>query len=315
MRKLIVKLFIKDHQNYQDNKVRVAYGKLSGIVGIVSNIFLTLVKIISGMIIGSLAIIADGINNLSDAGTSIITYVGFKLSSTPADKDHPFGHQRIEYVTGLIVAIFIFTVGLLLAYASIDKIINPKEIKFNWLIIVFLVISILIKIWQSRFYRQNGKLIKSEALIATSVDSLNDVFATSGVLLTGLIMIFFGINLDGYMSALVSIIIVFNGIKFVKQTGSLLIGEAPSEEYTEKVLAKLNQFPGVLGVHDLVIHQYGPVKKFITAHVEVDRDVDIVKNHQLIDRIEREVSDQLNCNLVIHMDPIDTKCSLTNQYK
>src|SRR5690554_1378061 len=312
MRKLIIKLFIKNYDNHQDSKVRFAYGKLSGAVGVVSNIFLTLIKIISGAVIGSLAIVADGINNLSDAGTSIITYIGFRLSGTPADKDHPFGHERIEYVTGLIIAVFIVAVGLLLASASVDKMINPHPITINWLIIALLGIAILIKLWQSNFYRQNGKLIDSDALIASSVDSINDVIATSGVLITGLIMKFFGVNLDAYMSALVSLIIIINGIKFMRKTVSLLIGEAPSPAFADKIFKIIESYSGVLGVHDLIIHQYGPVKKYITAHVEVDCDVDINESHKLIDQIERDITSQYNCNIIIHMDPIATKCQLTN---
>lgn len=315
MRKIIIKLFIKNHENHEDTAVRLAYGRLSGIVGIASNFLLMAVKIVTGFIIGSLAIVADGVNNLSDIATSIITFVGFKLAGSPADKEHPYGHQRLEYVTGLIVAVFIFTVGILLAFASFKKIINPEPTEYSWPIIILLGVAVLVKIWQSNFYRQNGKLIQSKALLATAVDSLNDVIATSGILLTGLIMILYGINLDGYMSAIVAVIIIINGIRFVIKTVSQLIGEAPSPEYIERLLAAIKDYDGVLGVHDLVIHQYGAVKKFASVHVEVDRRNDIVQSHQLIDRIERDVSRRLGCDLVIHMDPVDTQCLVTDNYR
>ncbi len=315
MRKIIVKFFIKDHENYQDANVRLAYGKLSGVVGMVSNFLLMAVKIATGLVIGSLAIVADGINNLSDIATSVITFVGFRLAGLPADKKHPFGHQRIEYVTGLFVAVFIFTVGLLIAFASVDKIVNPREVNYNWPVIALLAFAVLVKIWQSYFYRKNGKLIQSKALMATAVDSLNDVIATAGILVTGLVMIFYGVNLDGYMSAIVSVIIIINGVRFVFKTVSQLIGEAPSPEYAEKLLAAIREYEGVLGVHDLVIHQYGPVKKFVTAHVEIDSRVDIVQSHRLIDNIEREVSRRLDCDLVIHMDPVNPDCRLTDKYR
>lgn len=315
MWKILVRLFIKDYDNVTNDKVRIAYGVLTGVVGIISNIFLAVFKIIIGFIIGSLAVIADGINNFSDTGTSIITFVGFRLSGAPADKDHPFGHQRIEYVTGLIIAFFIFSLGLYLAYVSVNKIINPTELIFSWLIIGMLAATVLIKVWQSYFYRKSGKKIKSNALKAAASDSRNDIYATSAIMVSGIVMMYFQVNLDGYMSLFVSLFIIYNGIQFIKQSGSLLIGEAADPGYKKEVLDMICKYEGVLGVHDLVIHQYGPAKKFITAHVEVDKNVDIIESHRLIDNIERDVSKNLNCSLVIHLDPVDQNCAATARYR
>lgn len=315
MRKLIIKTFIKNYKNHDDPNVRTAYGKLSGVVGIISNLILCSVKIIVGVLVGSIAILADGINNLSDAASSIITFIGFKLSSIPADEHHPFGHQRIEYITGLIVSFFIVAIGLLLMYSSVMKIINPVEMEVNLYIIIVLVIAILIKIWQSHFYRQNGKLINSKALIVTSVDSLMDVITTSAVLLSTILVLLTKLNLDAYMGIAVSILIIISGIKLVKETISPLLGEAPPKEYLEEISNKILSYQGVLGIHDLIVHSYGPAKTFITAHVEVDSLVHVNVSHDIIDNIEQDFLNIYHANLVIHMDPIDTKCEVTLRLK
>lgn len=315
MTKLLAKIFIKDYRNYSDIKVRAAYGKLSGIIGIITNILLSSIKIITGLLIGSVAILADGLNNLSDAGSSIITIIGFKLSTAPADKDHPFGHQRIEYVSGLIISFIIMTISISLFKSSIKKIINPEAFEISWILIVILVVSILIKLWQSYFYRTNGKLIKSPALIATSIDSFNDVLATTAVLVSLIITYFTKVDLDGYMGVVVSIFILISGYKLVKETISPLLGEAPSKEYIEQISADILSFEGILGIHDLVIHTYGPAKTFITVHAEVDSDVDVLISHDIIDNIEHYFLKKHHVNLVIHMDPIETKCELTLEAK
>lgn len=315
MTKLLAKIFIKDYRNYSDIKVRAAYGKLSGIIGIITNIFLSSIKIITGLLIGSVAILADGLNNLSDAGSSIITLIGFKLSTAPADRDHPFGHQRIEYVSGLIISFIIMTISISLFKSSIEKIINPEAFEISWILIVILVASILIKLWQSYFYRINGKLIKSQTLIATSIDSFNDVLATTAVLVSLIITYFTKVDLDGYMGVVVSIFILISGYKLVKETISPLLGEAPSKEYIEQISADILSFEGILGIHDLVIHTYGPAKTFITVHAEVDSDVDVLISHDIIDNIEHYFLKKYHANLVIHMDPIETKCELTLEAK
>jgi len=315
MQKFLSRTFIKDYKNYSDPNVRFAYGKLSGIVGIITNVILFSVKIVTGLLIGSVSILADGINNLSDTASSVITLVGFKLSSRPADEDHPYGHQRVEYVTGLIISFIIFMVGALLMKSSIDKIIKPEDIEVTYPIIIILVLSILMKLWQSAFYRKSGKLINSKTLIATSRDSLNDTVATSAVLISFIITFFAGINLDGYMGVIVSVFIIISGIQLIKETISPLIGEAPSKEYIEEVTKEILTYPGVLGTHDMVIHSYGPAKTFMTVHVEVDSKVEINESHDVIDNIENDFKKNRNVDLVIHMDPIDTKCEVTIKLK
>lgn len=320
MLKFLSRKFIKNYNNYDDNDVRTAYGKLCGIVGIISNIFLCTIKIVTGILIGSIAIIADGINNLSDAGSSIVTLVGFKLANAPADSDHPFGHERIEYISGLIVSFIILVIGVLLMKTSIEKIINPNTelLEFNVKIItiIILVVAILVKCWQSIFYKKAGKLISSTTLIATSSDSLNDCISTGAVLLSLLVtLIFPKIQLDGYMGVVVSIFILISGIGLVKQTISPLIGEAPTKKFMNEVINKILSYDGVLGIHDLVIHSYGPAKTFITAHVEVDSRIDIVVSHDIIDNIEHDFLTEKNLNLVIHMDPIDISNEKTLQIK
>lgn len=319
MKNLLAKIFIKDYKNYQKQEVRNAYGKLCGIVGIVSNLLLCLVKIITGVLISSVAILADGINNLSDAGSSIITLLGFKLSSIPADSEHPFGHQRIEYISGLIVSFVILIIGVLLMKTSVEKIISGSEAIPRKQVVVTMIIlffAILVKLWQSLFYRRNGKLINSTALIATSQDSLNDCISTTVVLISMIITyIFPSVILDGYMGAIVSVFIIISGIGLIKETISPLIGEAPSKEFIDDVADKILKYDGIIGIHDLVIHTYGPAKTFITVHAEVDASVDITISHDIIDNIEHDFMDKMNINLVIHMDPIDIRCEETRQLK
>lgn len=315
MLKLLPKLFIKDYKNITNSKVRNAYGSLAGIVGIVSNLLISTIKIIAGVFSTSMALVADGLNNLSDGASSIITLIGFKVSSKPADKDHPFGHQRFEYITGLIISFLVLFVGTSLLRSGIEKIITPEDVKPNIIIFSLIVFSIIVKIWQFFFYRSCGKLINSNALKATSTDSLNDIITSTAILISLLIVYFFEINLDGYMTVAVSLYIIYTGISLIKSTISPLIGEAPCSDLTKNVTNDILSFKGVLGIHDLVVHTYGPGKTFITAHVEVDASVNVVKSHDMIDEIERYISEKHNTNLVIHMDPIETKDEYTNSIR
>ena len=316
MVKLLGKLFIKNYQEYDNPIVRTQYGKLSGIVGIISNLLLCAIKIATGILIGSFSYVADGINNLSDAGSSIVTLIGFRLASEPADADHPFGHQRIEYLTGLIVSFIIIAIGLILFKSSVDSIINPGEaVKFSLISCLILVISIVIKCLQSIFYRRLGKMIKSTAIIATSVDSLNDCISTSAVLIASIISLFTDIQLDGYMGCFVSIFIFISGYKLVKEAMSPLIGEKPSKELVDSIADKILNYPKVLGIHDLVIHSYGPGKIFATIHVEVDSEESIIVTHDIMDNIEKDFKEEMGINLVIHMDPIDTRDESTQELK
>lgn len=316
---LIAKMFIKNYKDYNNPQVRFAYGRMCGIVGIISNFLLCSIKIIFGLIVSSIAIIADGINNMADAGSSLITLIGFKLAGLPSDKDHPFGHQRYEYITGLIVSVIIFFIGALLLKSSIEDLIafevSEKNIKLSIITCLILVISILVKCWQCLFYRKNGKLINSSALIATGSDSLNDCISTFAILIGVIINMFYPNGfVDGIMGIGVSIFILISGIKLIRETISPLIGEAPTKEFIDMVVNKIESYNGVLGVHDLVIHSYGAEKIFITAHVEVDSSISINISHDMIDNIERDFQN-MNLNLVIHMDPVDIHDEVVTKLK
>ena len=316
---MLEKIFIKNYKDYKNPDVRAAYGKFCGVLGIISNLILCVVKIITGILIGSIAITADGINNLADAGSSIITLIGFKLSSLPADKDHPFGHQRYEYITGLMVSLVILVIGVLLMKSSIEKLIAFEVENYSFKITIItvsvLLFAILVKCFQSIIFRKNGKLINSTALIATSTDSLNDCISTGAVLFSTIINFFYAnAFIDGIMGIIVSIFIIVSGIKLVKETISPLLGEAPTKEFIESISSKVMSYEGVIGIHDLVIHTYGPEKVFVTLHVEVDSCVDVLISHDLVDNIEQDFLKD-NINLVIHMDPVETRCEYTLHLK
>lgn len=306
MGKHLFKLFIKDSENTSDPKVRESYGKLAGIVGIISNLLLCIMKIAIGLFSKSIAIIADGINNLADASSSIITLVGFKLASAPEDEDHPYGHARIEYLAGLFVSIFIIIIGFQLLKTSVEKIISPQPIVFSYTTIIILIAAIFIKLWQSFFNVAVGKKINSIALMATAADSRNDVISTSAVFISVLVSRAAGINIDGYMGCLVALFIIWSGIQLVRETSSPLLGEAPDHETVEAIMDIIRREPGILGVHDLMVHNYGPGKVFASVHIEVDADGDLMKSHDMIDNIERIVKETLKIQFVIHMDPVKT---------
>ncbi len=315
MTKLLLKLFVKDYENVKEVRVREAYGKLAGAVGIVSNVLLCLMKVAAGIFVSSIAIIADGINNLADASSSVITLIGFKLASLPEDRDHPYGHARIEYLTGLLVSALIIVVGVQLLRSSVDKVIHPDEFVFSLVTILILIIAIVIKIWQAVFNIALGKKISSVALIATGTDSRNDVISTSAVLLSVIITKISGFQLDGYMGCLVAVFIIWSGISLVRETVSPLLGEAPDEELVRDISEMTMDFDGVLGIHDLMVHNYGPGKIFASIHIEVDADGDIMAAHDMIDNIEKAISSALHIELVAHMDPIKVNDPLLNHMK
>ena len=304
MNKFIYKHFIKDYENIQDPEVRKSYGKLAGIVGVISNLFLCFIKIISGFATASIAIIADGINNLSDAGSSIVTLIGFKLASLPEDEKHPYGHARYEYITGLIVSIIIIVVGFNLGESSIMKIIHPEDLIITNNTIIILIVAIIVKIWQSMFNFSLGKAIDSAAIKATAQDSKNDVISTCVVLISILFSKFTGINIDGCLGLLVAAFIIFSGISLINETSSPLLGEAPSEELVIAIRDYAMGHKEVLGVHDLMVHNYGPGKIFASMHIEMDAEMDPLVSHDIVDNIERALSDDLNINFVAHLDPI-----------
>lgn len=315
MGKLLIRLFVRDSENTEDPKVRERYGKFAGVVGIISNLFLCTMKILIGVFSGSIAIIADGINNMADASSSIITLVGFRLASKPEDKDHPYGHARIEYLTGLFISILIIVLGVQLFKTSLEKIFEPDTLEFSYITIITLVIAIAVKLWQSLFNINIGKKINSLTLIATGADSRNDVIATGAVLISVLVVKFTGLQIDGYMGCLVALFIIWSGIQLVRDTISPLLGEAPDEALVKAITETVKKEPGILGIHDLMVHNYGPGKIFASIHAEVDADGDLMKSHDMIDNIERIVKESLRIEFVIHMDPVRTNDPLIQKMK
>ncbi len=314
MTKIIMSLFLKN-KNPENASDRESYGKVAGIVGIVCNIILSIMKFVVGTISNSVAITADATNNLSDAGSSVVTLVGFKMSEKPADRDHPYGHARIEYITGLIISFIILLIGFEIFTSSAEKIFKPEENQFNIATVVVLVVSILAKLWLGLFNKKLGKMIKSKALIATAADSRNDSIATTVVLISTLISHFFGINLDGYMGVAVAIFILVSGIGLVKETVSPLLGQPPSKEIYEKIEKKMLSYENVLGVHDLMVHSYGPGSYFASAHIEMDARINVLVCHDIMDNIERDFLSDENIHLVVHLDPTVLDCEETNELK
>lgn len=308
MLKIIRLLFEKQisEDSIRDTSSREACGTLAGIFGIVSNLILFALKLTIGLISGSISIIADAVNNLADSGSSILTIVGFKLSSKPADEDHPYGHARMEYLTGLAISVIILIIGFELMTSSASKIFSPEIPDFGIATFVILGISIFIKLFQGLFYRRVGKLIHSETLMAAFTDSINDVITTSAVLCSTAVAFAFGVVLDGFIGIAVSLFIMYSGIKMVIETANPLIGTAPDAELVGRISEKLQSYPIVLGIHDLVVHSYGAEKCFASVHVEIDANADIIDAHDMIDIIERSFMSEMAIMLVIHMDPIVT---------
>lgn len=315
MTEFLIKKFIKDSDNFSNTKVREDYGKFAGIIGIVLNAILSSAKIATGLIFKSLSITADGINNLTDAASSVITLIGFKLSGKPADKDHPYGHARMEYISGLVVSFIIVMLGINLATTSVKDIFNPSETLFDVLGIIVLVLSILLKLWMSLFNKYIAKKINSSAIMAVSADSRNDAIATSAVLVAAIISKYTGLQLDGFMGLIVSVIIILAGISTAKDTLSPLLGESPDTGLVDVLSKELLSQPDILGVHDLLVHSYGPGRYFATVHAEMDANKDPLEAHDIIDGLERQVMETLGIHLVIHYDPTITDDEETNVMK
>jgi cation diffusion facilitator family transporter len=303
--KLLVNTFIKDKNNTKDEKTRTSYGLLAGIVGIIINIILFIVKFTVGIVSNSIAVTADAFNNLSDSASSLITIIGFKFSNKPADEEHPFGHGRIEYISAMIVAFMVMLVGFQFVKASFDKIINPQAVNFELIPFILIVLSILTKIWISKFNSYIGKAINSSALKASSLDALGDVVTSSTVALSLLMSRWTSFPIDGYIGILVALFILYSGYKLVKETLNPLLGEAPDGELVNEIKQKVLTYEYISGTHDLIIHNYGPGRCMASIHAEVPADINIVKMHDIIDRAEKEISSALNIYLVIHMDPIN----------
>ena len=313
MIEFLIRRFVPDRQQVQRTDVRERYGTLAAAVGILSNIFLCIIKGLIGLFSGSIAVTADAVNNLSDAGSSVITLLAFKIAGKPADEEHPYGHARMEYISGMAVSFIIILLGLELMGSSFEKILHPEEVGVSALTYLVLIVSIAVKLWQGMFNRNLGKRISSEALQATAADSLNDVFSTGAVLLSTLVYQFTAIPIDGWVGMLVAIFITVSGVKLIMETGSPLLGQAPDPQMVRELEEKITAYDGVIGIHDLQVHNYGPGRVFATVHAEVPANRDILVSHDIIDNIEREVGHEMNLNLVIHMDPVVTDDERLNQ--
>lgn len=308
---LLSKIFIKNRDDLENPAVRRAYGILSGTLGIVLNILLFAGKLTAGLISGSVAIVADALNNLSDAGSSVITLIGFRMAGQKPDKGHPFGHGRIEYISGLIVSMLIILMGFELGKSSVGKIISPGETEFSVVAAVILAVSVLVKLYMCCYNGKVGKKISSPAMKVTATDSLGDCISTMVVLICMFITKFTSFDLDGICGAAVALFIFISGLRAAKETINPLLGVPPTDEFVDEIGETVMSHKGVLGFHDLIVHDYGPGRRMISLHAEVPADEDLLKTHDMIDNIEKELSAKLGCDAVIHMDPIETDDKIT----
>ena len=307
MTDFLVNKFIKDSTNIESTEVRTRYGMLASVVGIFCNVLLFSVKLTIGLILSSLAVTADAFNNLSDAASSIISFIGVKMAGKPADAEHPFGHGRIEYIAALIVSFLVIEVGFTFFKSSISKILHPEEISFDLVPFVILILSILVKLWMAFFNNKLGKRIDSKVMLATEADSLGDVITTSATVLSIIICHFTSINVDAIAGLIVSAIVIWSGISIAKDTLEPLIGERVPAELYQKITDIVESYDGIVGTHDLIVHNYGPNRSMATIHAEVPNDINIDVSHEIIDKIERDVKKDLNILLVIHMDPVEMR--------
>lgn len=304
MIKILIKTFVKDYNNTSDIKVREAYGTLAGIIGIICNMILFSTKLTIGFLMNSIAISSDAFNNLSDIGSSMVALIGAKLSGKDPDFEHPYGHGRFEYIASLIISFIIMLVGIELLKSSFDKVLNPEPITFNPILIAILVLSILIKVWMFSYNRYIGHKIDSGVNRATAADSLNDVIATSAVVLTTLIGQVFELYLDGYAGVVVSLLIIYAGFQIAKDTVNVLLGMSPSEEVVEAINTIIKGNSNIVGVHDLKVHDYGPGRTVASVHTELSDQTNLVKAHSIIDGLEKKIFKELGIDIVIHVDPI-----------
>ena len=301
---LLIKLFI-GKGNPTDLEVRKKYGFLSGITGIVLNILLFTGKLLAGIFSGAISIIADSLNNLSDAGSSIVNMVGFKIALAPPDKEHPFGHGRAEYVSGLAISFIIMLMGVELARSSFEKIFNPEALNLNTFTFVTLILAVGVKLWMFVFNRKLGKKINSVSLNAVATDSISDVVATTTVIIGMIVTFVFKINIDGFMGLLVSCFIIYSGIKTAKESLSPLLGQMPEKTLVEDIKAMVCGYEGIIGIHDLIVHNYGVGKSYVSFHAEVSSSMELTEAHRLIDIIEKDFKEKFNCTVTIHIDPVD----------
>ena len=307
MTNMLVRLFVPNYQDTEDPKVRTRYGMLSGVVGIICNLILFLSKMLIGLLTNSISVMADAFNNLSDAASSIIGFVGAKMAGKPADEDHPFGHGRIEYISAFIVAFLVIQVGFSLFKTSVGKIIHPEEMVFQPVSVVILLLSVAVKLWMGLFNKKLGKQINSSVMLATSADSLGDVLATSATIVSILVYGILGWNIDGIVGLCVSAVVLLAGVNIAKDTLEPLIGAPIDHQLYTEISNYVESFDGSVGTHDLIIHNYGPSRSMASIHAEVPNDVDIQISHEIVDRIEQEAYKRFHISLVIHMDPVETK--------
>ena len=304
MTNFLIKVFVKD-KNVKDPKVRTKYGTLSSLTGIVVNFILSITKVVIGIISNSMSIISDGLNNITDAGSSVITMIGFKMSQKKVDDDHPWGHGRMEYIAAFIVDMLIVLVGIELFKSSIDKIINPVMPDISTITITILVIAIIAKLWLFFFYKKIAKTINSEAIKGNAYDSISDVISTFVVLLSAIVAKFANVSIDGYVSILVSIFILYTGFKALKETVDILLGSKPDPELVKGIEEFTKKYDMIVGIHDMMIHDYGPGRKIVSFHAEVPANSDICMAHDIIDQMEQDIYEEFNCITTIHMDPIE----------
>lgn len=300
----LIKTFVKDNERVDNIKVRNTYGNLAGAIGIIVNVLLFAIKLSVGLLAGSVAVMADAFNNLSDAASSIITIIGFKMANKPADAEHPFGHGRIEYISALIVSFLVMLVGLQFVKSSLERITNPATVKFEVIPFLLLLVSIFFKLWLSKFNKNIGHRINSSALKAAATDALGDVFTSSTVVISFLLAKFTQFPLDGYIGVFVACAIIYSGYGLIKETLNPLLGEAPDPVLVSNISDMVMSYDNINGIHDLVVHNYGPGRIMASIHAEIPSDIDVMTIHHIIDTAEREISKKLNIYLVIHMDPI-----------
>lgn len=306
MTDFLVRRFVKDYNQTERASVRTSYGVLSSVVGIGCNVFLFLVKLVIGLILNSISVMSDAFNNLSDAASSVISFIGVKMAGRPADKEHPFGHGRIEYIAALIVSFLVIEVGWTFMKTSFHKVRNPEELSFHLVSLLILVLSIGVKLWMAAFNKKLGKRIDSKVMEATAADSVGDVLVTSTTIISVALYGIFQLNIDGIIGMVVSVVVMIAGVNIARDTLKPLIGEAIDPSVYKKIKRFVESYDGIWGTHDLIVHNYGPSTSMASIHAEVDSHGDVEEIHEVIDRIEREAKEQLGIFLVIHMDPIET---------
>lgn len=313
MTELLVRFFIKTPERVEDSSVREAYGILAGFVGIACNLILCAMKFVIGTLSGSIAIQADAVNNLSDVGSSAVMLIGSKMAGKPADREHPYGHARMEYIAALIIAFFILIVGFELGRESVMKIIAPEPVEFSVAMIAVLVGSILVKLWMSRFTANIGRRINSSTMSAATSDSIADVISTGAILLSSVIGYFKGVNIDGYIGVVVAGFVLYSGVSILRDTISPLMGEAPDPKVVAELTDRILSYDGIIGIHDILVHSYGPGKLIASAHAEVRSDCDLMAIHETIDTAEREVGVQMGILLTLHLDPVEVDNAVLNE--